>query len=930
MPRKTRFCLLILLFALCFQCGFAVAQTNITPAMLRAYQNLTPAQRAQALQLLQGGGTNLGPSAPAGQDLQGEAPVDLSNLDLGALKNAFPAVPEELRIEGDDTIVVTTTLKEDAPPEDAQRLMADVNRSRIIGSHFFKLDKRGVLDLPGIASIPLAGLTAEEVAIRLGSEPLLSSVDISVTILPLLPVGTAALEPFGYSLFGEESPVNGQIESAIRKNSGFGEQSLRYLPVPRDYVLGPGDSLNVQLYGNENDTLDLVVQRDGTINFPQLGPRPVAGLTFGELRDEIKQWVSKQLIGTQVSVSMGRLRSIRIFVVGDVKQPGGYTVSGLARMTNALFLAGGITKIGSLRQVQLRRAGKTVNTLDIYALLLQGDTRKDAQLRADDVVFVPPARTMVGMDGEIRRPAIYELRTERTVGDLIELAGSLLPTADATMVQLERINNHGTRSIETLDIEHPADLQMKVQSGDLVTVLPALEEVDDAVTLMGHTTRPGQYEWSPGMRLTDLVSSVRMLKPRADLGYVLIRREEGADRQITVLSADLGAALANPDSSANVQLQVRDRVMIFELGVRRSAVIATVLKELKAQGTRAKPFQMVKVIGEVRSPGEYPLEAGMRVSDLLRAGGGLSSNAFSSGAELTRYRIDADGERQTELIEIDLDAIRAGDADADLLLNPYDYLSIKEIPAWQKQFEIELVGEVQFPGVYPVQRGETLRSVLKRAGGLTKQAFPAGSVFTRETLRKREADQIKVLERRLQADVAGLGLRAAADPSGNAQQAMSVGQSLLEQIRTTVPTGRLVIDLARIVASDSSDYDIILQDGDKLYVPHQSQEIMVLGEVQYATSHLYAKGNTRDDYIAQSGGLTSNADGKRIYVVRANGAVQASKGSRWFNGGGGKMYPGDTIVVPMDTNRVPSLVQWSSITQILYNLAISVAAVNSF
>jgi len=303
MLRKTFFTSLILLLALCLPCAVVFAQTAVTPEMLRAFQNLTPAQRAQALEMLQGGGASTGFGDE--QRLGEETPFAGSDFGFGFLGDEAQTEPEELRIEGNDTIVVTTTLKEDAKPGDAQRLMADINRSRIIGSRVFKLDKRGVLELAGIASIPLAGLTAEEVAIRLGSEPLLAPVDITVTILPLTPVGTAALEPFGYSLFGEDLTTADGIESVLRKRSTFDAESLSYMPVPRDYVLGPGDSIHIQLYGSENNSLELVVQRDGTINFPRLGPRPVAGLTFGELREEIKQWVSKQLIGTEVSVSMG-------------------------------------------------------------------------------------------------------------------------------------------------------------------------------------------------------------------------------------------------------------------------------------------------------------------------------------------------------------------------------------------------------------------------------------------------------------------------------------------------------------------------------------------------------------------------------------------------------------------------------------------------
>jgi len=583
-----------------------------------------------------------------------------------------------------------------------------------------------------------------------------------------------------------------------------------------------------------------------------------------------------------------------------------------------------------LRRIQLKRDGKLIRTLDLYELLLKGDTSHDAQLRANDVVFVPPVEFQVAIDGEIKRPAIYELKKERTLQQVIDLAGGLAPTADATSVQLKRVNQRGIREIETVDVLKPSGSGAAMQSGDFVMIFPVIEELSDAIYLSGHTSRPGMYEWEPGMRLLDLIPTDQTPLPKADLDYILLRREMGADRRTVVISADLAAARADPDSLSNIPLQSRDRVTIFELGIARSAAMAEILKELQAQATREESFRMVQIGGEVAAPGRYPLEVGMRVSDLLRAGGGLGASAYTTEAEMRRFVIDGTGARRTKLLSVDLGAVAAGDAATDLLLEPYDYLNVKEVPAWEDQFTVQIVGEVRFPGTYPVRRGETLNSVLERAGGLTHAAFPEGSVFTRKTLREREADQLQVFERRLESDLAALGLRAAADPSGNAQQAMSVGQSLLEQIRTTEPTGRLVIELDKLVASNSEEFDVVLRDGDTLRIPQRSQEIMVLGEVQYATSHLYARGRDRDGYIGLSGGLTSNADGKRIYVVRANGAVQAGSGSRWFRGGGGQMYPGDTIVAPIKTDRVPTVVQWASITQILYNLAISVAAVNSF
>ena len=409
----------------------AVAQVpQITPEQLQRWQALPEAQKQQLLKQLgisQGSAPRIAAPAP------GQRPV------VSGPEVPIPAfvVPTEPRIQGGESLVVNATLKPGIEDEDVKAFMADSYRSRLIGSHFIQLNDFGVMEVPGIASIPLAGLSEKEIAIRLESEPLLAALDITVTILPLTPTGTAALELFGYRLFGSDTtdyypgrdpgyPTGygdtygavqglGDVSGAAQGLGdllglgGFDQAPLPNMPVPRDYILGPGDTINVQLYGNENYEIQLVVKNDGTINFPQLGPKSVVGLTFGELKELIEQRIDEQLIGTEASITMGALRSIRVFVVGDVKRPGAYTMSSLARITNALFYAGGITEIGSLRRVQLKRGGNLVETLDLYDLLLNGDTSDDAQLRSDDVVFIPPVRTLVGIGGEVSRPAIYEL-----------------------------------------------------------------------------------------------------------------------------------------------------------------------------------------------------------------------------------------------------------------------------------------------------------------------------------------------------------------------------------------------------------------------------------------------------------------------------------------------------------------------------------------
>ncbi|MGH8238816.1 MAG: SLBB domain-containing protein, partial [Steroidobacteraceae bacterium] len=354
------------------------------------------------------------------------------------------------------------------------------------------------------------------------------------------------------------------------------------------------------------------------------------------------------------------------------------------------------------------------------------------------------------------------------------------------------------------------------------------------------------------------------------------------------------------------------------------------MRDLRMQSRIDRPTPEVSVAGKVKVPGKYPLEPGMRVSDLLRAGGSLDEAAYGGQAELTRYEV-ANGEaRQAELIPIDLGRVQAGDPVADIALLPFDYLVIKELPLWAAQEEVEIRGEVKFPGRYPIHRGETLRSVMERAGGLTDLAFAEGAVFTREELKQREKKQLDTLASRMESDVAQFSLQSAQETGKDAGQALAVGKSLLASLREAQPVGRLVIDLNQSMrARSGSEMDIVLKNNDRLLVPRVTQEVTVLGEVQSATSHLYRAELSRDDYIAMSGGLTPRADDDRIYVVRADGSVVARSGNAWFSGSGG-VRSGDTIVAPFDTERMRPLPFWTAVTTIIYNLAISAAAVSSF
>ena len=875
----------------------ALAQNiQLSPEQLMMLNQLPPAQRQEAMEALRG----LNSQQQQSQQSINEAISEFTGLEVEDAEQET----EEVRAEARSRLVVGFDLPEEMSAAEKTEVEEDPIMQRLIGSRLFILDDNGILSLEGLASIPLLGLTEEDIQRRLEAETYLSKFVIDARILGQEPIGVEALEPFGYDIF---EPRVGAMQSPA---SG---------PVPQDYVLGPGDTVRVQLFGNVNGIYEFEVSRDGVLNLPEIGPITVAGLPFSEFRQDLHERVREMLIGTQVSVTMGQLRTIRVFVLGDVKQPGSYVVSGLATMSSALYQGGGISKIGTLRDVQLKRNGRVASRLDLYELLLNGDTSSDMRLQPGDVIFVPPIGNTVRVAGGVKRPAIYETKGQTSVAEIIRIAGGLTADAYAGGVQLERID--GDRKTVAVDLSDDADANLLVRSGDTVLVPEVLPDLQETVVLSGHVYRPGNYEWRSGMRLTDLIRSTDELKPGVDTGYVLIRRERERGQPIQAVSANLAAALQAPASAANVKLEASDTVHVFSLALGRQRVVEPLVEELRLQSTVDSPAMEVQISGSVRAPGRYPLEPGMRISDLIRAGGNLSEAAHAYEAELTRYSANVNAAREISVVNVNLNAIREGDTSADLVLREHDYLIINRVPEWDTMWTVSLQGEVRFPGEYRVRRGETLAEVLQRAGGLTDKAFPEGAIFLRESLRKKESEQIEMLARRLEADLATLSLQSAAE---GGTQTLDTGTVLLEQLRNTEAVGRLVIDL-------DSQSGIELSDGDELLIPPHTQMVSVLGETQRNTSHLYDESLSRDDYINLSGGITRRADERRIYVVRASGAVVTSRRSKWLGRGGRvDIRPGDTIVVPLDADKMRPMTFWTNVTQILYQGALAVAAIQTF
>ena len=725
------------------------------------------------------------------------------------------------------------------------------------------------------------------------------------------------LSPFGYDLFAGKptsfTPIND-------------------IPVSSDYVLGPGDSLKVNLYGKESQSYELVIDQEGAAYLPDLGPVSLAGQTFSEAKQHITNTIKQRMIGVKASVSMGQLRSIRVFVLGEAHLPGSYVVSSLSTMTNALVLSGGIAQSGSLRNIQLKRKGKLIQSLDVYDLLLNGDTRNDAQLKSGDVVFIPPVGVTVGIQGQVRRAARYELEGDETTKTLIQYAGGLLSSAYPQAATLERINSNNERTLLSLNLKQSDALQTKMQNGDKVFIPKVLEKIENIVKLSGHIYRDQTLNWRPGLRLSDVMPEVRRLKPNPDLTYGLIKRYQAPYQKLEVLAFSLGDALKQPGSVSDVRLQSQDEILFFglygyeqqnELDTTRQNVVAKIIKQLRAQTNNDESSREVSVDGNVRYPGVYPLVVGMKVNDLINAAGGLTEKAFQLRAELNRTEFDQAQERQQSRIDMNLTRPDS----LVMALKSRDQLQIKTIPEWAETEKVTLSGEIKFPGSYAVYKNDTLALLLERAGGLTDYAFAPGAMFTRVELKVQQAQHLKEMQERLADDITKAELITTNDQGKSSD--LGQAQKLLSQLKNTTAKGRLVIDLAKVLAEDT-DYTIALQNGDALHVPAKKNSVTIVGEVQLPISQVYESQLDYWEYINRSGGTTDKADVDRVYIIKANGGVQIPESSSWFAGSHQQIAPGDTIVVPLDANKLDQVELWSDLSQIFYQIALGAAAINSF
>ena len=798
---------------------------------------------------------------------------------------------------------------------------------------------------------------------------------------------TDELKPYGYELFAGEPTSFMPSENAA---------------VPDTYIVGSGDQLKINLYGKESDSFEVIVDREGRLNIPDLSPVEVAGLTFAEIKELIKVKVEQEVIGVKAFVSLGQLRSMRILVLGEAYKPGSYSVSSLTTVSHALFVSGGVSDIASLRNIQVKRAGNVVANFDLYDLLIKGDSSNDIVLKPGDVVFVPSVGAQVTVEGAVKRPAIFELKKGESAKQLLMMAGGLKPNAYAKNVVVERFN-FDRKEVLSVDFSK-SQINYIPQDGDRIRFNSVSSQYQNTISLIGAVARPGNYQWHQGKRISDVLKSVRGdLLPQADLSYGLVIREININGDIEAHQFDVAQAIIkNPEN--NLQLKANDKIVVFSrfeekeaeqsalanmalsqeqqeqqqkaeqwhkfeqkefekyIGVNqedeelvlednkiltiaeiskrkakeeedqelkpedyalfsRHNLLAPIIAKFKQQASVQQAMQLVEINGNVTFPGIYPLMIGGEVRDLITAAGGLLESAYVKQAEITR--IVASDASKIEHLRLDLESAMQGDLQSNITLQSKDSINVFAIPNWQENVKVELKGELKFPGIYTIRRGETLTELLERAGGFSTFAEQKAAVFTRTSIKEQEQKQLARLSTELRRDIASKSFQSSVSSNTLSYEEMN---KLLNDLASVEAVGRLVIDLPLIV---NNQQNLVLQDGDTLYVPSKRDSVSVIGEVNYSTSHLYRQGVSVDEYINLSGGLKERADEDRIYIIKANGSVKIPNTGGWFAANSSEqLEPGDTIVIPMDAGHMDKLTLWSTATQILYQLGVAVAAIS--
>ncbi len=606
-------------------------------------------------------------------------------------------------------------------------------------------------------------------------------------------------------------------------------------PVDPEYPIGPGDEILIRIWGEVEDFHSLIVDREGKIFIPNVGRTIVNGLTLEQVREKITTSMSSAYSGikektTFVDISLGKLKKIKVFIVGEVVRPGGYTISSMSTVFNALYYAGGPTPKGSLRNVKVIRHNKVVAVVDLYEYLLAGKRENDVRLNNFDTILIPPVGKRVTLTGRIHRPAIYELKEEETLLDLMAIAGGLEADAYSERIQITRIIQDEMKEIIDVNLKEvlvSEDKEFVLGDGDEITVFSVLDRIENYVDLEGNVRRPGRFALVPSIKVKDLVEKGGGIYEDTYMHRAIIIRTH-PDLTQSIIRFDLEEALAgNPQE--NRLLQRWDEVLVrsvWEVGAEKK--------------------KRVKIYGSVANPGAYDLYKGMTLKDLIFIVGGLTKEAYKLQAEISRISPEKVTD-STEVIFVELDdecGVGTGTTDS-FLLQDHDIVFIRKDPYWDLQRNVRVEGEVVFPGIYSLEtKNERLSDIIRRAGGLKETAYPEGAKFVR--------------------------------PKNN--------------------IGRVDVNLVETLKNPKGINDLVLEEGDYIFIPREDASVYVKGEVRFPISILFEPNKNVSHYITRAGGFTDNADRGKVKLILPNGRVTSPSRFLWFDVS--KVPLGATIMVP--------------------------------
>jgi len=723
-----------------------------------------------------------------------------------------------------------------------------------------------------------------------------------------IPERTAKLKRFGSEVFTNRN--------AFAVGTGIASRDTPLdVPLGPDYVVGVGDTLTINLWGGLTQSITRSIGKDGRVLLPEAGSLQVAGLSLQKAEDSITAALKPQYRDVQVSVTVSRLRSVRVYVTGDVQRPGGYDISSLATPLSALYAAGGPTSVGSLRVVRHYRDQSLLEEIDLYDFLLHGVHGVAVHFESGDTLLVPPAGAQVAVSGAVKRPAIYELKTsELKLSELLQDAGGVTAAAALDHITVDRINNDAERETITLKAfgkqdGHAAIDAFQVKDGDRIQVAPILPYSERVIYLQGHVARPGRMAYADGMKLGDVLHSYRDMLPEPAAHGEIVRLVL-PDLHAETIQFDVSEALIGND---NPTLQPFDTIHIF--------------------GRYEVDAPKVAIHGEVMRPGSYPLSAGMTAAQLVRMAGGFKRDALLESADLTSYDI-ANGNTiagTLSIVRIGA-AVKGGESNADVVLKPGDILTIHQITGWNDiGAAVTIEGQVRFPGSYGFQEGERLSSVLRRAGGMRNTAYPEGAILVREQVLELEQKSRDELERQIETNSAAARLSPSlgSDAASTMQLIKAQQDEVLSELKSHPPVGRQVVHItANIDSWANTSADIELRRGDVLTIPKRPSFVLVTGQVYNATALTFSPGKTAGWYLTHVGGTNGTANRKEIFVIRANGSVVGRRSGSWFDGDvlSTQLEPGDVVVVPQKI--IGSSLFWKNLlttAQLASSIAITAA-----